>query len=115
MLNTLKASFHRWLVVLVVVLLEDHARLEALAMQTAVVATPLSCDGIAVTHGRDVVFALRSDEFVSQIVRLLKDPIARTRLALNGRRLIERLYTWRRVADAYEHLYHAVIREHSDD
>ncbi|MBN1967353.1 MAG: glycosyltransferase [Anaerolineae bacterium] len=89
--------------------------LEALAMQTAVVATPLSCDGIAVTHGRDVVFALRTDEFVNQIVRLLKDPIARTRLALNGRRLIERLYTWRRVADAYEHLYHAVIREHSGE
>jgi glycosyltransferase involved in cell wall biosynthesis len=85
--------------------------LETLAMQTPVVATPLSCDGIPVEHGEHVLLATHDDEFVAQIVALLQDPALRARLAQNGRRLVEDQFTWQRVADLYEELYLRVIRE----
>lgn len=85
--------------------------LETLAMQTPVVASPLSCDGIPIRHKEHVLLATRDDEFVEQIVALLRDPARRATLAQNGRRLVENQFTWQRVADLYEELYLRVIRE----
>ncbi len=85
--------------------------LEAMAMQKAVVATPLSCDGIDVTQGRNVILAEQPQDFVRLIVRLLKEPTLRVQIAQGGRQLVEERYTWRFVADAYEALYDTVIRE----
>ncbi len=78
--------------------------LEALAMGCPVVATSISLDGIAVTNGHD---ALRADdtEMVEAIVRLLQDDKLRTTLSVNGRKLIESLYSWDHVTQEYEHLY----------
>lgn len=86
--------------------------LQAMAMQTPVVATPLSCDGIHVANGQDVILAHRTEDIVKAVVRLLKDPEQRRQLAVNGRRLVEQQYTWRTVSDAYVRLYDTVIREH---
>jgi len=83
--------------------------LETLAMQTPLVATPLSCDGIPVEDGRHVLLATRDDEFVERIVALLRDPARRAMLAQSGRRLVEEQFTWQRVADLYEALYLDVI------
>ena len=64
-----------------------------------------------VTHGQDALLADKPDEIARAVVRLLKGPALRTQLATAGRRLIETQYTWRRVADSYEDLYAAVMRE----
>lgn len=85
--------------------------LETMAMQTPVVATPLSCDGIPVKDGEHVLLATHDDEFVEQILLLLRTPSLRARLAQNGRRLVEEQFTWQRVADLYEELYLRIIRE----
>jgi polysaccharide biosynthesis protein PslH len=86
--------------------------LEAMAMQTPVVATPLSCDGIPVAHGKHVVLGETDDELVQGVLQLLRDPRARNLLRQNGRALIEHQFTWNRVADQYDTLYDQVIREH---
>ncbi len=86
--------------------------LEAMAMRTAVVATPLSCDGIEVTHGENVFLARRADEFIKAILRLIQDAPLRRQIARGGCALVERQYTWRRVADLYEALFEQVAREH---
>ena len=85
--------------------------LEALAMQKAIVATSLSCDGIDVTHGQNVILAEQAQDIARATIRLLQDAPLRTRLAVAGRELIEEHYTWRRVAESYEALYRTVIRE----
>lgn len=85
--------------------------LEAMAMQTPVVATPLSCDGIPVIPGDDILLGETDAQIADQVVRLLADAALRRQLAANGRRLIERRFTWHRVADQYEKLYQVVIRE----
>ncbi len=86
--------------------------LEAMAMEMPVVATPLSCDGIPVTHGRDVLLGETDDELIGHMIRLLRDNNLRQTLRRNGRRLIEEHFTWQRVADQYESLYQQIIREH---
>jgi glycosyltransferase involved in cell wall biosynthesis len=83
--------------------------LEALALGLPVVATPLSVDGIAVENGRDALIA-ELHELPDAVIRLLRDPELQRTLATNGRALIEREYTWARVAEQYEALYKAVSR-----
>lgn len=84
--------------------------LEALAMGCAVVGTPMSFDGIAVTHEHDALIA-NVDELAAATIRLLNDAPLRERLGANGRALIESRYTWANVAKAYEQLYAEVARE----
>lgn len=86
--------------------------LEALAMGCPLVATPLSVDGIAVTHNHD---ALIVDEaaLVPETVRLLHDSALQQTLAHNGRKLIEAQYSWSRVADLYAALYEKIANSHS--
>ncbi len=85
--------------------------LETLAMQTPLVATPLSCDGIPVEPGKHVLLANTDDEFVAQILTLMRTPRLRESLARNGRQLVEEHFTWQHVADLYEELYLRIIRE----
>ena len=46
--------------------------LDAFAMQKCVVAHPIACEGIEVTSGVNVVFAVEPAEWVSQIDRFVK-------------------------------------------
>jgi polysaccharide biosynthesis protein PslH len=85
--------------------------LEAMAMQKPVVATPLSCDGIPVTHAQHALLGLSDDDLIKHVFMLLKDPKLRHHLAQNGRKLVEQHFTWQRVADLYEDLYTQVIKE----
>jgi glycosyltransferase involved in cell wall biosynthesis len=85
--------------------------LEAMAMEMPVVATPLSCDGIPVTHGHHVLLGETDDELIDHVIRLLRDRDLRHTLRRDGRQLIEEYFTWQRVADQYESLYRQVIRD----
>ena len=82
--------------------------LEAMAMQKAIVATPLSCDGIAVVHEQHVLVADTSDDIARAVVRLVKDGELRQRLGLAARELVEKQYTWHGVGAQYEALYREV-------
>ncbi|MBI5957623.1 MAG: glycosyltransferase [Chloroflexi bacterium] len=85
--------------------------LEAMAMETPVVATPLSCDGIPVVNGQHVILGHTDEELVNGVFQLLRDPRLRLRLRRYGKQLVEQNFTWQRVASQYEDLYNQVIRE----
>lgn len=78
--------------------------LEALAMATPVVATPLSVDGIKVVNGESAIVS-PVERIADETARLLMDESLRGRLSLKGQELIESEYTWERTADSYERLY----------
>jgi polysaccharide biosynthesis protein PslH len=82
--------------------------LEAMAMGLPVVATPLSVDGIAVQHEREVLVT-DVENMADATLRLLGDAALRSQLAANGRALIESRYSWAHVAEQYERLYDAAI------
>ncbi len=85
--------------------------LEAMATGLPVVSTPLGCEGIDVTPGEDVVLGNDPDELASRVVQLLQNDALRIRLSKGGRRLVERLYSWRKVGAEYETLYHQLSVE----
>ncbi|MBW4437420.1 MAG: glycosyltransferase family 4 protein [Pleurocapsa minor GSE-CHR-MK-17-07R] len=78
--------------------------LEAMAAGCAVVATPLSMDGIDAAHEQHALIA-EPDAMPEAISRVLADAALRARLAKNARALIESRYTWGVVATAYEKLF----------
>jgi glycosyltransferase involved in cell wall biosynthesis len=81
--------------------------LEALAMGCPVVATPLSVDGINVTHNLDALVA-DGDALIENIVRVLQDSELQKRLSVGGRKLIESRYSWNHVVESYLALYEQV-------
>ncbi len=85
--------------------------LEAMAMDVPVVATPLSCDGIPVSHGEHVWLGETDADLTKGIVYLIRDATLRQTLRQGGRALVEQAFTWQRVADQYEALYAEVIAE----
>ena len=87
--------------------------LEAMSMQKPLVATPLSCDGISLTEGENVLYGNTSAELVSAAVRLLQDARLRDRMAKANRLFIETYYTWERVANQYEALYADLSQAHT--
>jgi sugar transferase (PEP-CTERM/EpsH1 system associated) len=80
--------------------------LEAMACGTPVVATRYAVGGIAARHGEHLLVADDTPEgLAAQVVRLLRDPCERRRLAHNARQLVEERYTWDRSGALLEGLY----------
>lgn len=78
--------------------------LEALAMGTPVIASPISVDGIAVTPEHTALVAA-PDAFVPAVLRLLRDSALQTKLAEAGPRVVAERYSWTGVAAQYAALY----------
>jgi polysaccharide biosynthesis protein PslH len=80
--------------------------LEALAMGCAVIATPLSIDGIDARDGDHLLLAdADAPTFAARIIAALDDAPLRQRLGDDGRALIAARYTWAQVAARYEQIY----------
>ncbi|WP_228845501.1 glycosyltransferase family 4 protein [Phototrophicus methaneseepsis] len=83
--------------------------LEALAMGTPLVASPIAVDGIDVVDGQSALVAA-PDQMAAAVIRLLRDAALGQRLAQQGQALIAAHYTWEAVADRYEALYDQLQR-----
>ena len=66
--------------------------LDALAMQKAIVAHPVACEGINVTDGKNVILAQAPEDYVSSIKQLLLNSEMRRELGLGARRLAVQEY-----------------------
>jgi glycosyltransferase involved in cell wall biosynthesis len=62
--------------------------IEAMAAGLPVVTTHLGAEGLAVTHGRQLLVADGAESFAGELVRLLRDPGLQERLSLAGRDLV---------------------------
>ena len=72
--------------------------LEALALRCAVVTTSLGAAGIpGLQDGVNALIADTANGFSDAAVRLLRDPLLRSRLGSAGRSLIESRYTWEKI------------------
>jgi glycosyltransferase involved in cell wall biosynthesis len=76
--------------------------LQAMALGTPVVTTTKGAEGLEVTPESDILIADTPSTFAAQVLRVLDDFVLRARLAANGRRLVERLYTWDRIGAQFE-------------
>jgi glycosyltransferase involved in cell wall biosynthesis len=84
--------------------------LEAWASGKPVVATSLSCEGIDVSQGKDVVIADSISDFADSVVRLLQNRDMRERIAQKGKEKVKEEYSWGSKADMLEKVYERAIR-----
>jgi sugar transferase (PEP-CTERM/EpsH1 system associated) len=82
--------------------------LEAMALGRAVVSTTIGCEGIGVSHGRDILVADQAEAFAAGVVWLLRDPAARAELAARARQTVERDYDWPLLAARQLAIYSAL-------
>jgi len=66
--------------------------IEAMALEAAVISTPLGASGIQYTNKTDILIGQTAHEFANSIITLLKNEIQRKRIAKNGRQLVEKHY-----------------------
>lgn len=68
--------------------------LEAMALHTPVVATSKGAEGLDVEHDEHLLIADTPEAFAEAVVRLLKEPGLRKRLADNAYQLVAEKYDW---------------------
>lgn len=85
--------------------------LEAMAMGTPVVASPVASRALTARHGEDFLVAGNPTEFVGQIIRLLDDVGLRERIGSNGRHYVEKNHEWSSIANRLGEIYQGVLAE----
>ncbi len=79
--------------------------LEALALQRAVVSTPIGAEGFGVLSGHELELAESEADFSRTVVDLISDSERRTQLGEAGRRFVAASYDWRIIIPAVEEVY----------
>ncbi|NJL94061.1 MAG: glycosyltransferase [Anaerolineae bacterium] len=79
--------------------------LQALAMQTPVIASDESLAGLDIHSGQEVLVRRFAEDFAETAVDLIRDEELRRRLKTYGQACLKNQYLWERVADLYETLY----------
>jgi len=83
--------------------------LEAMSMGKCVVTTSVGAQGINGVHEKDLIISDNPEEFSAWIIKLLKDRSLRNSLGNNARELIEKEYTWEKIACSFDQLLRDII------
>lgn len=79
--------------------------LDALAMEKALVAHEVACEGISLQDKKNVIFAQSVDEYVDAILLLLDDDELRQTMGRQARKLMEDKYAYAKVGANLSDLY----------
>jgi glycosyltransferase involved in cell wall biosynthesis len=74
--------------------------LDAWAMGKAVVSTSVGCEGLAAEDGRNILVRDDPKSFAQAVCTVLRDASLRLRLGVEGRRTVERQYSWERIGES---------------
>jgi polysaccharide biosynthesis protein PslH len=84
--------------------------LEALAAGKAVVATPLAAEGLAVSHGEQLLLADSSEAFAGALAELIGQPELRLGLGHRAHAWAGASLSWDRTVMAYNMLYESLLQ-----
>ena len=82
---------------------------EAMAMGKAVVSTSVGAEGLPVSTNEDAILADTSTDFADSIIALFDDPQKRRRLGSAARKLVEKSFSWQRVAEHFARALHDTV------
>jgi polysaccharide biosynthesis protein PslH len=82
--------------------------LDAWAMGKAVVSTSAGCEGLAAEDGRNILIRDDPHGFAHAVCAVLRDAALRRRLGVEGRRTVERQYSWERIGESMLELYNSL-------
>ena len=83
--------------------------LEAMAYGRAVVSTSIGAEGLNVCDGENILLADTAEVFAERVIALWHADAERKRIALNGRRLIEREYAWSHIGEKLLRVYDELV------
>ncbi|MBI1923197.1 glycosyltransferase [Candidatus Poribacteria bacterium] len=83
--------------------------LEALAMEKAIVSTPIGEEGLHLIDGEEILIADAPSRFADAVLRLLTDKQMRRRIGESGRRRVEADYDWRQIGEKLHALYEKIV------
>jgi glycosyltransferase involved in cell wall biosynthesis len=83
--------------------------LEAMAMRVPIVSTTVGVQGIECVHGQHVLVADAAPDFTQQLIALLDCGELCEHLAVQGRQLVERRYSWQVIGDALDAFYRRIV------
>lgn len=88
--------------------------LESMATGLPVVTTPTGIEGLGAIDSKDVVICEEPDELADKTVKILTHQPLYNRLANNGRKLVEKKFNWKVIADSLDRIYEeaAYARKH---
>ncbi len=79
--------------------------MEAMAMGKAIVSTSLGCEGIDVSHKRELLIADDPPTFAQAVVGLMEDRARRRRLQITARSVAESEHDWSQITPLLEQVY----------
>jgi glycosyltransferase involved in cell wall biosynthesis len=85
--------------------------LEAMAMGKAVISTSIGAKGLNVTPEENIIIADSPKEFARRVIEVLNDEGLRNRIGANARKLMEEEYSWEKVTDMLNEVFHKVARK----
>lgn len=89
--------------------------LDALAMEKALVAHEIACEGIRVEDGKHVIFADSVNEYIDAIMFLIDNEELRIKMGRDGRRLVEEEYSYHKVGKNLSELYQQCLKLQSEN
>lgn len=84
--------------------------LDAMAMGKAIVSTSVGCEGINVTHGKNIMVADNPEDFANRTIELLKNANMRVNLEKSALTLAK-TYDWDLIREKQEGVYQDVIKK----
>lgn len=83
--------------------------LEAMAVGTPVITTPLGLEGLSIKEEQDVLVANDAKELAEQVIRVLSDQNLYESLSENGRKRVEEQYDWQAIGKKLEEVYQSLV------
>ena len=85
--------------------------LEYMAFSKPVVSTSKGAEGLDIIHDENIIISDNWNDFSKEIVDLLLDSSKRSKIGNNGRKLIEKNYTWESTANKYFDVYTQILEK----
>lgn len=92
---------------------------ESMAVGTPVISTTIGAQGLALTHGKDILLADTAEMFAHYTERMLNDPALRQKIETHGMQTCRARFGWpglgRQLSATYEHQFikHIACHEHN--
>jgi glycosyltransferase involved in cell wall biosynthesis len=87
--------------------------LEAMSAGSAIVSTPVGCEGLDGEHNKHLMISEMPNDFTSSIIHLFQDHEQRNQLRKNARQLVEDVYDWDKVVHNQIQQYQQWLDEHN--
>lgn len=79
--------------------------LNAMAMEIPVVSTTIGAEGLGAVSGENIILAEQEQEFAKAVIKLFDQSEYRKEIAINGRKLIEEKYRWKKIGQKLLKVY----------